>query len=110
MSLDAAIAQARELFDGLGNVSHRKMFGGAGLYCDGLIFALIVDEEIMLKATGGFAEELNAQGAHPFTYARGKHKPTQMPYWSLPDSALDDPDEAVELARRALECFRAAKK
>lgn len=110
MSLDAVIEQAKELFAGLGNVTHRKMFGGASLYHDGLIFALIVDEEIMLKATGGFADELKAQGAHPFVYSKGKHKPTQMPYWSLPDSALDDPDEAVALARRALECSRAAKK
>ena len=100
-ALDATIEQARELFHDLGPLSVRKMFGGAGLYLDGTIFCLIAFEEIFLKAKGDFAAELEAEGSSPFVY-EGKGKPVAMSYWRLPESALDDPDEAVSWARKAL--------
>ena len=49
-AVDEAIEHARELLDGVGPISARKMFGGAGLYRDGVIFAVIVQGELMLKA------------------------------------------------------------
>ncbi len=104
-ALDATIEQARELFHDLGPLGVRKMFGGAGLYRDGTIFCLIAFEEIFLKASGAFAKEMAALGSTPFVY-EGKGKPVTMSYWRLPDSALDDPDEAAALARRALEALR----
>ncbi len=100
-ALDATIEQARELFHDLGPLSVRKMFGGAGLYLDGTIFSLIAFEEIFLKAKGDFAAELEAEGSSPFVY-EGKEKPVTMSYWRLPDSALDDADEAVVWARKAI--------
>ncbi len=104
-ALDATIEQARELLDALGPISVRKMFGGAGLYHDGTIFCLIAEEEIFLKASGAFADELSMLGSSPFIYG-GKGKPVAMPYWRVPDHALDDPEEAVTLARKALEHLR----
>jgi len=104
-ALDATIAQARELLHDLGPLSVRKMFGGAGIYHDGTIFALIVDHEILLKARDGFAEEMAALGSTQWVYEM-KGKSGAMPYWSLPDSALDDAEEATALARRALEHLR----
>lgn len=104
-ALDATIEQARELLADLGPITVRRMFGGAGLYLDGTIFCLIAEEEIFLKAKGDFAQEMEALGSSPFVYD-GKDKPVAMSYWRLPDSALDDPDEAVTLARKALEALR----
>ena len=77
------------------------MFGGAGLYLDGAIFGLVADGEVYLRARDAFADGLAAQGARPFTY-EGRGKATQMAYWSLPEAAWDDPEEAAALARRAL--------
>ena len=104
-ALDATIEQARELLHDLGPITVRKMFGGAGLYHDGTIFCLIAFEEIFLKASGDFADELEAMGSSPFVY-EGKGKPETMSYWRMPESALDDPAEAVALARRALSRLR----
>lgn len=109
MSLESIIEQAVELFDGIGLVSHRKMFGGAGLYAQGVMFALIADDEIYLKVDEAFAETLAGMESAPFVY-EGKGKPVQMSYWRLPETALDDADEAVSLATRALECALAAKR
>src|SRR3546814_15901309 len=68
---------AQELFAPLGGVSIRRMFGGAGLYCRGLMFGLIHDDTIYLKADAETAKAFEARGCGPFTY-EGKGKPVQM--------------------------------
>lgn len=104
MSVSAAdIAFALELFEGLGPLSTRKMMGGLCLYCDGVIFALMLsDGSLWLKGAGGFAGRIAAEGWERWTYPRPGRAPVAMPYWRLPDAALDDADHACNLAREAL--------
>ncbi len=91
---DADIAFAKDLFSELGNVTTRKMFGGMCLYLDGDVFALMSsDSQLYLKAQGDIATQLSGEGAAQFH---------NMPYWSIPDAALDDPGEACTLARRTI--------
>lgn len=98
------IAHALELFEGLGDLSTRKMMGGLCIYHQGTIFAIIHPHGgVMLKGAGAFKQELIDMGCAPWEYIRKDASPTAMPYWHLPDSAMDDPDEACALARRALE-------
>lgn len=100
---DADIAFARELFDGLGAITTRKMMGGLCLYSDGTIFAIIhPDGHVCLKGKGAFIDEIEGHGGVQWTYQRDDKPPTKMPYWSLPDQFLDDPGAAQALARRAL--------
>ncbi|MEL6979326.1 MAG: TfoX/Sxy family protein [Pseudomonadota bacterium] len=107
--LESAIAAAKErleaLEDQVGPITHRKMFGGAGLYARGAIFAVIVEGELMLKADPKTAPDLakafEAAGAERWRYA-GKSKPVAMPYWRLPEAALDDPEETCAWARRSI--------
>ena len=95
---------ATDLFSGLGTLTTRKMMGGLCLYLDGTIFAIVhSDYGTMIKGAGTFKDELDSMGLTRWTYQRANApKPTAMPYWKLPDSALDDPEEACDLARRAL--------
>jgi DNA transformation protein len=91
---DADIAFATDLFSELGNVSTRKMFGGMCLYLDGEVFALMSSGgQLYLKAKGDLVTALAHDGATQFH---------NMPYWSIPDAALDDPGEACTLARRTI--------
>ena len=108
MSLDQTIDQAKDLFADLGTISHRKMFGGAGIYTEGVMFALVLSDEIMIKATGSFSDDLQAQGSTPFVY-EAKGKSSKISYWRLPETAFDDPDEALNLAQRALACAHDVK-
>jgi DNA transformation protein len=95
---------ALDLFSGLGPLTNRKMMGGLCIYRDGTIFALLYsDGGLFLKGQGAMADWMIAQGWERWTYTRDTGKTTAMPYWRLPDSALDDPEEACALARRALE-------
>jgi DNA transformation protein and related proteins len=94
-----------ELFAQFGPVTVRRMFGGAGIFRDGLMFGLIIREVIYLKADETNAPEFEREGCAPFTYTRGRKsgRPSQhaLPYWRLPERLYDDPDELAAWARRA---------
>lgn len=101
----------RDTFAGLGPVTIKKMFGGKGVYFDGVIIALEVDGEVLLKADKVSAPEFEAAGSRQWVYEGHKNrKPTAMPYWSIPETAVDDPDEMTAWARKALEAGRRAEK
>ncbi|MCO5065858.1 MAG: TfoX/Sxy family protein [Rhizobiaceae bacterium] len=100
----------RDMFAGLGPIQIRRMFGGKGIYHNGLITALVVQGEVLLKADEISAPEFAAAGARQWTYQSRKGKAAAMPYWSIPDSAIDDPEEMTIWARKAFEAsLRAAK-
>ncbi len=100
-----------DLLDGFGAVEIKKMFGGAGVYRGGVMFALLDDDTIFLKADPAFAAELKASGSKPWVFSVMKDGSVRpLGYWSIPDSALDDPAEAADLARRALAAAGLASK
>lgn len=93
-----------ELFSGVGLVSIRKMFGGKSIYRDGLIFAIDLDDELMLKADETSVPDFLAAGCRQWVYTHSKTgRITPMPYWSVPDEAMDDPDEMTPWARKAID-------
>ena len=97
---------------GLGHVTSRRMFSGAGLYGDGVIFALVLRDTLYFKVDDGNRAAYEAEGLAPFSYeARGKTV-TVGAYWRVPERLFDDPDEMLEWARAALAAGRraAAKK
>lgn len=99
---------ARELFADIPDLTTRRMFGGMGLYSGGTIFALMMsDGRILLKAAKGqFADRMAQLGGTEWTYTRKNGAQSAMPYWSLPDAYLDDPEAACALARDALDVLR----
>ncbi|MGB3390466.1 MAG: TfoX/Sxy family protein [Pseudaminobacter sp.] len=104
-------ADIADLFAGLGPVTVRKLFGGKGIYFDGVIVAIELRGELMLKVDQESAPEFAAAGCTQWTYTGSRHgKSVAMPYWSVPESAIDDPDEMAIWARKAYEAgLRAGK-
>ncbi|MDW6023866.1 TfoX/Sxy family protein [Mesorhizobium sp. BAC0120] len=93
-----------DLFAGLGPVDIRRMFGGKGIYHRGVIIAVEIRGELMLKGDPELAPELEAAGCKQWTYIGSRHgKRVAMPYWTVPDSAVDDPDEMAFWARKSYE-------
>jgi DNA transformation protein and related proteins len=96
----------RDLFAQFRPVKVRRMFSGAGLYCDGVMFGLVARGTIYLKADESSSADFEREGSTRFTYTRGKAsgRPSEhaLPYWRLPDRLYDDPDELAEWAERAL--------
>ncbi len=96
----------RDLFAQFRPVTMTRLFGGAGLYADGLIFGLVFDGAIFLKVDESSIPDFEREGSKPFVYTRakspgriGRHS---MSYWRLPERLYDDPDELVVWAERAL--------
>ena len=92
-----------ELFAGLGEVSIRRMFGAAGVYAQGVMFALVDDDVVYLKVDEALRADLVREGSVPWVYAARGGEPVQTGYVSLPEAALDDPEAACAWAKRALE-------
>lgn len=92
-----------EMFSSLGAVTVRRMFGGKGIYHRGLILAVEVRGEMLLKADAASAPAFAAAGARRWTYEGRGGKAVEMPYWSVPESAFDDPDEMARWVRLAWE-------
>ena len=105
MPVDADLI--RDLFAEFGPVQVRRMFGGLGVYADGLMFALVADERLHLKADPGAAERFTGEGCAPFSYATKTGARTITSYWRVPDRLYDDPAELAQWARIALSVARA---
>jgi DNA transformation protein len=85
------------------------MFGGAGIYRDGMMFALVSGGEVFLKGDVMTAERFRSAGCKPFTYSR-RGKPVDLSYWSIPAEAIDDPDALRPWAELAIEAASRAGK
>jgi len=90
----------KELFAAFGPVSVRRMFGGAGIFADGLMIGLIADDAIYLKSDAQTSPAFEAEGLKPFTYG-AKRKRVVMSYWRMPERLFDDPEELAQWARAA---------
>lgn len=90
----------QELLEKWGEVTARRMFGGHGLYHEGLMFAIVMNQHLYLKADAQNRPEFEALGLTPFTFAM-KGRPVVLSYWSAPDAIFDEPAEAVRWAQSA---------
>jgi DNA transformation protein len=96
----------RQLFAPFGPVSVKRMFGGAGIWSEGLMFGLVFDGAIFLKVDETSIPDFEREGSRPFVYTRAKSRGrvgrASLSYWRLPERLYDDPDELAVWARRAL--------
>ena len=100
-----------ELLAPAGHVVVKRMFGGRGVYLDGLFMAIIADDGLYLKADDVTRAAFDAESCAPFVYAKDDKNMT-MNYRRAPDEAMDAPHLMRSWARRALEAAlraRAAK-
>jgi len=86
-----------EVFRTFGEISARRMFGGHGIYHQGLMFALVADEVLYLKTDTESRPQFEALGLAPFVFEK-QGKPTAMAYLAAPDLIYDDADEAQRWA------------
>ncbi len=99
-----------DLLDRFGPCEAKRMFGGYGIFHQGLMFALIADGDLFLKADDETRERFLAEGAVPFTYFK-QDKEFRLSYYLAPDEFFEDRDAAVEWARLAFDAaLRAPRK
>jgi len=91
-----------EVFGLFGPVTARRMFGGYGIYHDGLMFALVADDTLYLKADAENLRYFEDEGLGPFGYNKNG-KLVKMSYYRAPDEIMDDRKQAAVWARRSFE-------
>ena len=88
-------------------VRARTMFGGLGLYSDGLFFALIAHDVLYLKVDDRNRPDFEARGMSPFQPFADK--PSMLSYYELPADVLDDPRRLKPWVEKSLAAARARK-
>jgi DNA transformation protein len=100
----------REQFASFGAIEARRMFGGWGIYHQGLMFALVIADTLYLKADAELAPRFQALGLGPFQYPRSERL-VALSFYQAPEEIYDDPDEAKRWAGLAYEAaLRASKR
>jgi DNA transformation protein len=97
-----------DLLAGWRPVVVRRMFGGAGVFCDGLMLGLIADDTLYLRADATTQPSFIAAGSQPFSYeVQGRSR--SLPYYRCPDAAIEDPQLLAAWAEAAYAAARSAK-
>ncbi len=99
----------KDLFSPFGEITIRKMFGGAGVYCDGAFFAIIGDDDLWLKVDDVSRAEFEAAGLRPFEVEMNGKSGT-MSYYNAPEEIFDDNDALRHWADLALAAAARNKK
>ncbi len=100
------------VLDQLSNMQfdQRSMFGGVGLFQDGLMFAIIPrSDTLFFKTDEVTVGDYESLGARPFTFERNGVQRTMGGYYEVPAELLEDPDELVKWAERAVAVASRAK-
>lgn len=90
----------QEVFSEFGAVTARKMFGGHGIFHDGLMIGLVAQDTLYLKVDADTKPQFEALGLEQFMYPQGD-KMVGMSYYLAPEEALDDPAEMRNWAQLA---------
>lgn len=107
--MKALVDNLEEVFVLFGPIYARRMFGGHGVFHDGRMFGLVIDDVLYLKADGVSAPVFEKLGPGQFAYERSGKK-VKMSYYMSPEEIFDDPVEAKVWASRAFEAALRSRK
>jgi DNA transformation protein len=88
---------------GLGLLRVKGVFGGAGVYCGELFFAILADDELYFKVDDQNRNDYECLGLKPFTYLIKNGRKVTMDYYPITADVLEDPDRFAEWAAKPLE-------
>lgn len=90
---DSYIEFIKDQLEEIGEISSRKMFGGAGIYHGDKMFGLIANDRFYLKANEETKGKFEEYGMKAFMSSAKKKG---MPYWEVPDEILEDRTKLFE--------------
>ena len=96
----------REQLAPLGRITVRRMFGKAGVFCDGLMFAMVTDDMLYFRVDDDNRETFKEAAAYPPLNYGKKGRIIDLAFWRAPERLFDEPDEFVAWARLALAAAR----
>ncbi|MCB1754920.1 MAG: TfoX/Sxy family protein [Gammaproteobacteria bacterium] len=103
------VENLKDVFAAFGAIEARRMFGGYGLYHDGLMFALVSGDVLYLKTDKQSLASFTGLDLQPFEFEK-KGKMVETSYYTAPEIIFDEPDAAKEWASRAYEAALRTRK
>ena len=97
-----------DLLSPLGEIRVKRMFGGAGLYADGLFFAIIENDTLRFKVDDTNLADFEEAGMGPFKPYKDKKE--TMKYYEVPIEVLEDDASLKEWGLKAIGVARVASK
>ena len=92
----------REQLAPLGRITMRRMFGKSGVFCDGVMFAMVTGDTLYFRVDyGNRAVFKEAESVPPLNFEKGG-RTIDLAIWRAPERLFDDPDELVMWARAAM--------
>ncbi len=92
----------------VGYIAAKRMFGGVGLYADGVFFALIDDDILYLKVDDSNRPDFEEAGMDAFRPYPDKTR--VMQYYEVPVEVIEDRDELFNWSMKSVTVARNAKK
>ncbi len=99
-----------DLLAPLGGIKARKMFGGYGIYKDGVFFALIFDNILYFKVDDKSRSQYESFGSKPFSYEGKNGKMVTISYWEVPVDILEDRTQLEQWLEKAVLAVKRTKK
>lgn len=99
-----------EVFQEIEGITSRPMFGGFGIYKDGVFFALIADGQLYFKVDESNQADYERYSSKPFVYTGHKNRDVTMSYWELPVEIMEDRDELVKWIEKSVSARKSSKK
>ncbi|PMH44961.1 DNA transformation protein [Vibrio sp. 10N.286.49.B3] len=96
------------LFEQLGSIKSRSMFGGFGIFVDDTMFALVVKNKLHIRADKATENAFRQQQLQPYTYQK-KGFPVVTKYFALPDEYWQTPEKIMAAAQHSLKVARQDK-
>lgn len=104
------IAHLLDLLQPLGAVRARRMFGGYGLYLEGLMFGLVADETLYFKVDADSEGDYQKLGMPCFSYLRQGQSVKIRSFRQAPAEALERGEELCRRAGRAVQAAQRVRK
>ena len=92
----------REQLAPLGCITLRRMFGKSGVFCDGLMFAMVAEDTLYFRVDEGNRAAFSEAAALPPLSYEKQGSSIDLAFWRAPERLLDDPEELLAWARQAL--------
>lgn len=106
---DEFVSYVLEMLEGFGTVRAKAMFGGHGIYLNGLISAIVVDDTLYIKADEKSREIFEMRGLTRFSYIKNGKK-CFMSYYMAPEESIDNSEDLTFWAQKGYDASLRAKK
>ncbi|EGA68507.1 hypothetical protein VISI1226_09274 [Vibrio sinaloensis DSM 21326] len=103
------LKDSMRLFEQLGQIKSRSMFGGFGIFADETMFALVVNDKLHVRADAQLTQQFKALELEPYVYKK-RGFPVVTKYFALSDEWVADSKRTLQVAQQALNAAKEEKK